>query len=62
MEVLAHITELRTLPTLLINRFAVVSTGWKTMSSAIPAHPALISWFRLEEVGHCTCAQNSGCV
>jgi hypothetical protein len=25
---------------LLINRFAVVSTGWKTMSSAIPAHPA----------------------
>jgi hypothetical protein len=25
---------------LLINRFAVVSTGWNTMSSAIPAHPA----------------------
>jgi len=29
-----------TLPTLLINRFAVVSTGWKIMSSEMPAHPA----------------------
>ena len=28
------------LPTLLIRRLAVVSTGWKTMSSARPAHPA----------------------
>jgi hypothetical protein len=27
------------LPTLLMRRFAVVSTGWKTMSSARPAHP-----------------------
>jgi hypothetical protein len=27
---------------LLINRFAVVSTGWKTMSSAIPAHPVAV--------------------
>lgn len=32
----------RTLPMLLISRFAVVSTGWKTMSSAIPAHPAIV--------------------
>jgi hypothetical protein len=27
------------LPTLLMRRLAVVSTGWKTMSSARPAHP-----------------------
>jgi hypothetical protein len=36
----------RTLPTLLINRFAVVSTGWKTNSSAIPADPDMVSHAR----------------
>lgn len=33
----------RTLPWLLISRFAVVSTGWKIISSAIPAVPTQVS-------------------
>ena len=32
-----------TLLELLINLFAIVSTGWKTISSAIPADPAKVS-------------------
>jgi hypothetical protein len=38
------VSRLHTLPVLLINRFAVVSTGWKTMSSAIPADPVPFSY------------------
>jgi hypothetical protein len=57
-----QIAPLCTLPTLLINRFAVVSTGWNTMSSAIPAHPSHVSRGQRADHINCTCAQNSGCV
>ena len=63
MVVVHMVTLYRTLPMLLINRFAVVSTGWNTMSSAIPAHPATVSPnFSIAERLVCTCTQNSGCV
>ena len=35
--------KMRTLPWLLINRLAIVSTGWKMASSAIPAEPGQTS-------------------
>ena len=38
---------------LLINRFAIVSTGWKTISSAIPADPAWISREHQMSCLHC---------
>ena len=40
-----------TLVELLINRFAIVSTGWKTINSLMPADPIAISYeLEAEEV------------